>query len=242
MTDKNGSLLFSAWVTLMLVLTLPPIWIVLMLAPGGAVTHRLVRHFARGLLWLSTCRLQVKGLNHLTEETCAVIVANHSSFLDSVVLMAAIPRDYRFVVNHLAAGRPLIGLIVRRVGHVVVDRGSRRSRVACARTMMALLRGGTSLLLFPEGTRASEAVLPFQTGAFRAAIKTGRHVIPIAISGTNRILPRRIRPLGRSPIEIRVLPALHADTGSRAGAERLRDAAAEVIAAALVDMSHRSVS
>ena len=232
-SDERGSLLFSAWVTLFLILTLPPIWLVLALAPAGAATHRLVRQFARGLLWLSSCRLQVQGLEHLTKESCAVIVANHSSFLDSVVLAAAIPCDYRFVANHVAATRPLIGLIIRKAGHVVVDRRSRQSRAACARAMTELLRGGTSLLLFPEGTRANDKVLPFHTGAFRAAVKTGRPVVPIAISGTRSILPRRLRPIRRSAVEVRVLPAIHADAQIRVSAARLRDTAAGVIAAAL---------
>ena len=162
-----------------------------------------------------------------------MLVANHSSYLDSVVLVAAIPRDCRFVANHLAATRPLIGLIIRKAGHLVVDRGSRRSRAACARAMMELLRDGTSLLLFPEGTRAGSEILPFHTGAFRAAVKTGRPVIPIAISGTRRIWPRRIRLLRQNAIVVRVLPAIHADVQTYDSAARLRDAAAGVIANAL---------
>ena len=112
-----------------------------------------------------------------------MLVANHSSYLDSVVLAAAIPRDCRFVANHMAATRPLLGLIIRKSGHLLVDRESRRSRAACARAMIELLQDGTSLVLFPEGTRAGRDVLPFRAGAFRAAFRTGRPVIPIAISG-----------------------------------------------------------
>ena len=232
-SDDRGSLLFSAWVGFLLVVTLPPIWLVLALTPAGAATHRRVRRCARALLGLTGCRLQVHGLEHLTKESCAVLVANHSSYLDSVVLVAAIPRDCRFVANHLAATRPLIGLIIRKAGHLVVDRGSRRSRAACARAMVDLLRDGTSLLLFPEGTRAGNAMLPFHAGAFRAAVKTGRPVLPIAISGTRRIWPRRTCLLRRSDIAVRVLPAIHDDVRTQESAMRLRDAAAEVIAAAL---------
>jgi 1-acyl-sn-glycerol-3-phosphate acyltransferase len=231
--DERGSLVFSLWVGLLLALALPPIWLVLALTPAGAATHRGVRRFARAVLGLSGCRLQVYGLEHLTKDPCAVLVANHSSYLDSVVLVAAIPRDCRFVANHLAATRPLIGLIIRKAGHLVVDRGSRRSRAACARAMMELLRDGTSLLLFPEGTRGGSEILPFHTGAFRAAVKTGLPVIPIAISGTRRIWPRRIRLLRRNAIVVRVLPAIHADAQTRDSAARLRDAAAGVIADAL---------
>ena len=94
-----------------------------------------------------------------------MLVANHSSYLDSLALVAAIPRDCRFVANHLAATRPLLGLIIRKSGHLVVDRASRQSRAACARAMIALLQDGTSLVLFPEGTLGQD-VLPFHAGGF----------------------------------------------------------------------------
>jgi 1-acyl-sn-glycerol-3-phosphate acyltransferase len=163
------------------------------------------------------------------------MVANHSSFLDSVVLLAAVPADYRFVVNHLAATRPLVGLAIRRSGHLVVDRRSARSRAECARAMIASLEAGTSLLLFPEGTRGGDSLLPFQSGAFRTAVRTGRPVVPIAIAGTRRILPRRFRLLQRAPIHVRILPAIRPEAGTAGSATRLRDAAASAIAAALAE-------
>ena len=162
-----------------------------------------------------------------------MLVANHSSYLDSVVLVAALPRDFRFVVNHLAATRPLIGTIIRKANYLVVDRGSLRSRAACARAMTEMLGRGTSLLLFPEGTRASRGMLPFKAGAFRAAVKTGRPVLPVAVGDTARIWPRRLGLLKRSSIAVRILPAIHADMRARDAAARLRDAAAGAIADAL---------
>lgn len=167
---ERGSMLFTAWVVLLLALTLPPIWLALALAPRGAPTHRLVRRGARAVLVLAGCRLTFEGLEHLKREPCAVLVANHSSYLDSVVLAAALPRDVRFVVNHLVATRPFVGLIIRKSKHLVVDRRSQRSRSACARAMMEALRDGTSLLLFPEGRRSGGKMLPFQAGPFRAAV------------------------------------------------------------------------
>jgi fatty-acyl-CoA synthase len=232
-SDEPGSLLFTTWVALLLIVILPPAWVILAFTPPGAPTQRFVRRLTRALFRCAGCRLDVQGLEHLAREPCAVVVANHSSYLDSVVLAAAIPRDCRFVANHMAATRPMLGLIIRKSGHLVVDRGSRRSRAACARAMIDMLQNGTSLVLFPEGTRASRDVLPFHAGAFRAAVRTGRPVIPIAISGTRGIWPRRIRLLRRGAIVVRVLPAIHAVAPTQGSAARLRDAAAGVIADAL---------
>ena len=226
-------MLFTAWVALLLALTLPPIWLALALAPQGAPTHRLVRRGARAVLALAGCRLTVEGLEHLKGEPCAVLVANHSSYLDSVVLAAALPRDVRFVVNHLAATRPFVGLIIRKSKHLVVDRRSQRSRSACARAMMEALRDGTSLLLFPEGRRSGGKMLPFQAGAFRAAVKARRPVIPLAVVGTARVWPRRLRLLRRSTVAVRVLPAIPPDLDVGDGAARMRDAAAAAVASAV---------
>lgn len=232
--DDRGSLLFSAWVSVLLAVTLPLVWVTIALAPAGDRTHRLIRRFSRALIGMSLCRLRVHGVEQLTDMPCAVLVANHSSYLDSVVLIAAIPHNCRFVVNHIASTRPLLGLIIRKAGYLVVDRGSWRSRAACGRAMTASLEVGTSLLLFPEGTRAGRtAVLPFKTGAFRAAARTGRSVVPVAITGTRRVLPRQIRLLRRGPIDVHILQAIHPDARTIEGASRLRDAAAAAIAEVL---------
>ncbi len=228
-----GSVLFTAWVALFLALTLPPIWLALALAPRGAPTHRLARRCARAVLGLAGCRLTVEGLENLASEPCAVLVANHSSYLDSVVLVAALPRDVRFVANHMAATWPLVGLIIRKAKHLVVDRRSQRSRAACARAMIAALRDGTSLILFPEGTRSGGGMLPFQMGAFRVAVRARRPVLPIAVVGTSRVWPRRLSLLHRSSIVVRVLPAIDADTQAGDRAARMRDAAAAAVASAV---------
>lgn len=161
------------------------------------------------------------------------MVANHSSFLDSVVLLAAIPGDYRFVANHLAARRPLLGTVIRKSGHLVVDRGSARSRAACARAMVKTLQSGTPLLLFPEGTRGRRGLLPFHMGAFRTAEKTSCPVVPVAIDGTRRMLPRDRRLLEPAPLAIHVLGAITADPSAVRRAAALRDQARAAIVTAL---------
>jgi Acyltransferase len=102
------SVLFSARVGAALALTVPPFWVLVAIAPAQW-THRLTQHWARVIVTLCGCRPIVTGLRSLPSGTGIVMVANHSSFIDSVVLLAAIPGDYRFVANHMAARRPLLG-------------------------------------------------------------------------------------------------------------------------------------
>jgi fatty-acyl-CoA synthase len=119
-----------------------------------------------------------------------IFAANHSSYLDAVALFAAIPRDFRFVGKRELDGWPLVGTVIRRVGHLTVERADPSRSVADAERVEAALRDGTSLVFFPEGTfLAGSRLLPFRLGAFKAAVETGCPVIPVTIRGTRAILP-----------------------------------------------------
>lgn len=225
------ALVFSARVLLTLTLMIPPIWLLVVIVPPHRV-HQLVQRWARLVFVASGCQPRVSGLEHLKGHRCTVMVANHSSYLDSLLLIATIPGDYRFVVNHMAAARPVLGLIIRKSGHLIVDRRSVRLRAACARAMSATLEAGGSLILFPEGTRAPEGLLPFRIGAFRTAAAGGHPVVPIAITGTRDMMPRRLRLLKPGPLEVHVLPPVVSAPGKRHAAA-LRDYACTAIIGAL---------
>jgi 1-acyl-sn-glycerol-3-phosphate acyltransferase len=95
-------------------------------------------------------------------------------------------------------------------------------------------RGGHVGAGLPEGTvRSGATLLPFRTGAFRAAARAGRPVIPIAIGGTPDILPRPFRLLNRGTIHVTILPPLHPDKNARDSVDRVRDHSARAIAAVL---------
>ncbi len=239
--DGRGSVLFTAWVAAVLLVVIPPLWIALALTGSRERSMRLVRRWARRVFAACGCHLRISGHEHLDRGCCAVIVANHSSYLDSVALLAAMACDYRFVANQRELARPFVGLVLRSGRHLVVDRRSMRSRVECARAMRDALERGTSIVVFPEGTRGSSRLQAFSNGAFRAAVKSGCPIVPVAISGTSRILPRQFRLLCRSAIEVQILPPIR--PGDVAGdAVGLRRRAADAIAGALARPRASSVS
>lgn len=227
----RGSIGLSARVLAVLVILMPAFWLAVMWTPRGEAVHALVCRWCRRALRWSGCEVRTDGLEHIDPQASVLLVANHSSFLDSIVLFATVPGSFRFVANHLVATRPFIGLAVRKAGHIIVNRDSASSRAACARAMIACLRAGTSLLVFPEGTRGDGALLPFRLGPFRVAASAERAVVPIAIRGTREILPRRLRLLARAPISVTILPPIGVDSARPASV--LRDKAAEAIARAL---------
>lgn len=148
-----SDLLFTVYVALLLLLTLPLLWAALLVLAQGPRPARLISRGARLVMYASGCRLCVNDIERLRDCGTAVLVANHASYLDAIILMAALPAGYRFVVNHRLAASPLFGLAIRKAGHLVVDRTQAAARRACALAMIETLRTGTSLLVFPEGAR-----------------------------------------------------------------------------------------
>ncbi len=118
-----------------------------------------------------------------------IFVANHSSYLDSLPLMAAFSLDYAFVVKREAATWPIVSTFIRRLGHLVIERFDTEESSSSPLQMRALLDGGRSVVVFPEGTFSyATGIRPFRLGAFQLAADTGRPLIPVALAGMRRFL------------------------------------------------------
>jgi len=165
-----------------------------------AVTQRL----ARIALPVLGVRLEVEGTDRLPGGSC-VVVANHSSYLDGVVMKAALPPRFSFVIKREAAAMPLVGLLLRRIGSEFVDRESTGGRSRAAMRVLRRAEAGHSLVFFPEGTfDATHGLKRFHAGAFLAAARGNLPVVPAVIHGARRALPNRalrVRP-GRIRVEI----------------------------------------
>jgi len=237
---KIRDALFTAYIAALLILTMPPAWVLVLLSPRGRAAHRLVRGWSRLVVRASGCRVRMTGVDHLRGAGTVVLVSNHISYIDSVVFLAVVPVDFRFVAEHGVLTWPLVGTGVRKAGHLTVNRGSRAARLACAGTMVATLRAGGSLLVYPEGRRSrGEGLLPFRLGAFRAAVDAGRPVVPIAICGTDTIVSTERRWLRRGPIEITIHAPIEPLGRDRAEMVRIRQRARDEIALSMVEQAKK---
>jgi 1-acyl-sn-glycerol-3-phosphate acyltransferase len=221
-------LAYALWVGLLLLLGLPALWGVLLVTPRGRRADRVVRAFSRVLLALAGDRLRVDGIEHLAGTGPAVLVANHSSYIDSVALLAGLPPTlpFVFVAKRELLRTPLIATVIRKVGHLTVERFALAESVADAAAVSASLCAGVSLLVYPEGTfRRTSGLLPFRLGAFKAAVESRRAVVPIAIEGTREILPADSWVPRRHAVRIAVGAAMHPDGEGWPEMVRLRDRA-----------------
>jgi 1-acyl-sn-glycerol-3-phosphate acyltransferase len=132
--------------------------------------------------------LAVRGLENLPRGA-SLLVANHASYLDGVVLIAAVPRPFRFVAKRELKSQFVAGIYLSRLGAEFVERYDTQQSVQDAGRLADLAASGTSLAFFPEGTFTRAAgLMPFHLGAFAAAARAGVPVLPVAIRGTRAML------------------------------------------------------
>jgi 1-acyl-sn-glycerol-3-phosphate acyltransferase len=229
--DWLGRFLFTAYVLTIVVPTLVMLWGYLLVSPRGRAADRAVKRWSRIALSVCGLRPRVTGAEHLEGVGPAILAANHASYIDSVILMATIPTDFCFLAKRRLADYPLIGTVIRKAGHVTIEKVTVAQQLSSADLLARLLREGRQMLVFPEGTffRPPE-LLPFRLGAFKAAVETGRPIVPIALRGTRRVLPDGTWLFTHGPIDVIIGAPLVQTAQGWQEMVRLRDEARAVIA------------
>jgi 1-acyl-sn-glycerol-3-phosphate acyltransferase len=200
---------YGAWfVTLFVPFALGTL-VLTLVAPGLQLRRRIARGGARMVFALAGVPLRVRGLEHLPDGAC-VVVANHASYLDGIVMQAALPPRFAFVIKKEMVRVPLASLLLRRLGSEFVDRHDRHAGAADTRRVLRKATAGQAIGFFPEGTFVrAPGLAKFHAGAFVTAVRAGLPVVPVAIRGTRDILPADSALPRPGAIEIHVLPALH---------------------------------
>lgn len=204
---------------------------ILILLPRLSMRRAVGRSAVRCWLFLSGIPFRVRGLEHVPEGP-AIIVCNHASYLDGILLTAALPPHFTFFVQHGAADWPYVGLIVRRMGCQFVNRTSPREAARATKALIDRARAGESFAIFPEGTfRAAPVLLPFQSGAFLIAARAGVPIVPSVLLGSRTLLGEGQTLFRWSPIDIRFFAPLTASGESREAADTLSVVARAVMLA-----------
>ena len=197
--------------------------------PGIARRRRTTRAFARLFFRVVGIRLIVQGLEQLPDRPC-VLVANHGSYIDGVVAVAALPPEFAFVIKREMSNIPLAGLLLRRIGSQFVERGDRHKRALDARRVMQSAASGQSLVFFPEGTFTEAAIVgKFLNGAFSTAARAAMPVVAAAIHGTRIVMPRTLM-IRRPPIRVEILDVLDARSARERSREMIARAVGEPLA------------
>jgi len=199
------------------------------IVPGRERRRRLVAGAARATFVLSGVTVRVRGLENLPPGHC-VVVANHASYVDGILLKGYLPPRFSFVIKGEMRDIPIVHFLLRRAGSMFVERFESAGSSRDARQIVKAAQGGESFGFFPEGTFMERAGLGrFHAGAFMAAIKGGMPVVPIAISGTRRLMPSGRKLPRRVALGIDILPTIAPDAPEFADSRTLAEAARQRI-------------
>ena len=153
------------------------------------------QYWAPGMLRLAGADLRVEGSPGALANQPAIYVMNHQSSLDIPAAFAVLPVDLRFIAKHTLRKVPFLGWYMSWTGMVFVDRRNSTQAVGSLGAAADRVRGGISLLAYPEGTRSRDGrILPFKKGPFVLALQAGVPIVPIAIEGSMRCMPAHLRP------------------------------------------------
>jgi 1-acyl-sn-glycerol-3-phosphate acyltransferase len=197
--------------------------------------HRFTCFWGSLYTWLNPAwPVSISGREHFDEQVPTVLVANHLSTLDILVLFRLF-KHFKWVSKVENFRLPFIGWNMTLNGYVRIERGNCASAVRMFDACEHALTSGSSIMMFPEGTRSSSGQLrSFKPGAFQLALRARRPIIPIALYGTAEALPKRGFVLrGRHPIEVKILEPIPFESFADATVEELSARVRDRIAMAL---------
>lgn len=188
------------------------------------VLHLFTCAWASLYVWINPMwPVRIVGREHIEPNVPYVMVANHLSLLDILVLFRLF-RHFKWVSKIENFRVPCIGWNMSLNGYIPLTRGDTRSIAAMMDACRRSLKQGNPLMMFPEGTRSKDGKLrPFKLGAFRLAREMSLPILPIVIEGTGDALPKAgfVLPPGKHPITIRVLPPIPPQSFEGLTAEQL---------------------
>lgn len=157
---------------------------------SGDAVHQVAGWWSRLFLALTGVRVDVSGLENVPAGAGMVFVANHLSTMDIPVLSACLPRSFRFLAKTSLFRVPFIGWHLHRGGHIRIIREKKMAAVKALDRARELVERGTAVLVFAEGSRSRGSLQRFKAGAAHVAIKAGVPLVPVAIIGTDRVMPK----------------------------------------------------
>ncbi len=147
--------------------------------------------WSKSILWVCGVKVKVLGLENLEAEVPVIYMVNHQSYFDIFALLANLPVQFKFVVKEELMKMPFLGPAMRKAKYVGIERDDPRKAVKSMNEAADRFREGSSILIFPEGTRSPDGKLQaFKPGGFHLALKIKGDIVPVSIVGTHRIVPK----------------------------------------------------
>ena len=183
-------------------------------------TGKLIKMWARWVIWSTGIQYEIDGLDNLNLDKQYIFMSNHESALDIVLGVAAIPSNLVFLAKKELFRVPVFGWAMEAAGMIKIDRQNPEiARKSVSEAVETLMHSSFSTLIYPEGTRSNgEELLPFKKGGFILAIRTQLPVVPITILGAGNVLPKGTLAIKKSHIKMIIdnpIPTLEMDINDK---------------------------
>ena len=189
------------------------------------------------LIMTGGARVVVTGQENVDPKRPTIYVSNHQSSLDIPIHFVTVPVNFRYVAKHQLKYVPLVGWYLWMAGHIFVNRGQRDKAIASLDAAAKKIREGTSVFLYPEGTRSDDGrVLPFKKGPFALALKSRVPVVPITIEGSGSVMPKNSWDIKPGPVYVKIGKPIDTSGFAEDDREGLAKAVRDVIIAQSLEL------
>lgn len=183
--------------------TLLTIPVALFMKEKNRAFHFSARYWSKLLLLTAGVRVSISGVENVPVDGGLIFASNHQGAFDILILLASLPREFRFVAKSELFKVPFLGWYMSFAGYVPIERDVSASAHKTIGSVAEVLSKGECILIFPEGTRSKTGELgPFKRGSLMAAFNSGASVVPVAISGSYGMMPKNTFVINRVPVTI----------------------------------------
>jgi 1-acyl-sn-glycerol-3-phosphate acyltransferase len=190
--------------------------------------------WAKVLASMTPTRVRVEGRENIDPRQSYVLVSNHQSQYDILVLYGWLGVDFKWVMKQELRSVPGIGMACHSLGHIFIDRSNHAAAMASLEEAKKKIVNGTSVMFFPEGTRSRDGKLKrFKKGAFRMAVDLELPILPLTVTGTRNVLPADTSDLMPGSARLIIHPPVSVGGRTVDDCRDLSEEVREIIAAAL---------
>jgi len=223
--DNRPRVIYIAHMLALLIKVLVGYWLRVLRGQNNIATiDKYLRLFWQGQFRATHTALYVRGRNNLAPGKHYVLMSNHISLMDIVTIFAAFDGlSVRMIGKKELTKYPIFGQMLKRAGFITIDRQNRVKAIQQLEGAKSQLKKGISIWIAPEGTRSRTGeLLPFRKGGFHIACALGVPIVPVFISGTDKVVPAKVlkvypnhsiyvnigKPISTQDVEKKDIPAL----------------------------------
>jgi 1-acyl-sn-glycerol-3-phosphate acyltransferase len=170
----------------------PPLIVISLITSSGEPTFRIMRWWGLAISKCMGITVSLIGAEKIVPGQSYIVTPNHQGYADVLALISVLPVRFRWVIKKELLKVPLFGRALGGTGAISLDRTNRAQSVQRLKDGAEKLKGGWSVLIYPEGTRTPDGQLqPFKKGAFMMAVQTGLPILPVTSNGAHKVLPKK---------------------------------------------------